>query len=548
MPTWTNEQILRWMKDAEDDIVAKVYMRFESFSIAIESGTALYTLNRRIYRPVKLMWKGKEISPYIGREIHATSPQFRTVQGEPTAYQMFGDGVTQLRLIPVPDTSIAEYTTGLYDTNIENAFIIRAYTFPDTDVDYFQIPDYVYRNLVKCYVLYRAFNSEGIGQNLKAAEFWSSRYDYLMGLLAKARGKYYNGKERLDNDFFLSQRKRRHARLPGDFTISKPVFPLVSVASSGFTLSDSVELSLELGEGFLLEGGSGDLNNWLDAAVPQIYPGPLAASAGDDLNNWNDAIASEIFGALSQSFSDTLNNWSDAAVADNAVAGAPPTSTWLFDEGSGSTANDSSSSNDGTISGSPTWVTEGLQTDATTSISMGNVLDNDGTTPFSVSIVFEQDNQTAVAGMMVEKMGGNSGPGYAIISNLGITRTISIDIASAYGGTNPYLQVRSPFPTHTSNTWLHFMVTYSGSGTAAGVKMYVNGSAVTPVVARDTFSTTASNSGNHIIGDGVRTAYNCFVGTLGIVRHWSNKELSATEVSDWYTTDQTIMSGRGVTI
>jgi hypothetical protein len=84
MPTWTDSQIDRWQKDAEEDIISRVYTRWTSFSLEITSGTGTYTFNERIYRPTAVLWKGKHIYPYIGNEIHAQVPKFRTEQGDPT--------------------------------------------------------------------------------------------------------------------------------------------------------------------------------------------------------------------------------------------------------------------------------------------------------------------------------------------------------------------------------------------------------------------------------------------------------------------------------
>lgn len=355
MPTWTNTQLERWMKDAEEDIVSQVYMRLVSFSLPIVAGTATYTLNHRIYRPVSLLWKGKPLSPYIGRELHAIRPRYREIPGEPTAYQLSNDGVSTLRLIPVPNLSISSCDSGLYSDNIENAFIIRAFTFPDRDLDYFQIPDYLQRNLIKCYVLARAFHAEGIGQNLKAAQYWQRRYMILVDQLRRVRSRYQVTNERLDidNDLVQPCQKKRLPRLPPDFVISKAAYPLnvgeprsslnfwndfiqLSTTTSGdlsVNVSDTLNNWADLIELLTTATGfninvSDTLNNWLDSLLlghGGIIGDGMTMGDGtglnlgyfisrtDDLNNWNDEVSLFLVGGdLSISFSDTLNNWNDS--------------------------------------------------------------------------------------------------------------------------------------------------------------------------------------------------------------------------------------------
>jgi hypothetical protein len=44
----------------------------------------------------------------------------------------------------------------------------------------YKLPDYIRRRLLKAYVLRQLFLAEGKGQNLKAAKYWSAKWNYLM--------------------------------------------------------------------------------------------------------------------------------------------------------------------------------------------------------------------------------------------------------------------------------------------------------------------------------------------------------------------------------
>jgi len=222
---WTNDQLVRWMKDAEEALIVKEYLRWERFSLTITSGTATYTLPSRLLNITSVLWKGKPLTPLIGMEPHAQFENFRTEQNKPKHYTVSNDGIQTLRLIKIPNESIAEITTGLFGANVQNGFLVSGFTTPDRDVDHFQIPDYCTRPLVKAYVLWRAFSKEGDGQNLQLGQYWQGQFEFYKLKVSRMKHKYYSTKQHLDLEM-LSFAGRRHARLPGDFTISKPVFPL----------------------------------------------------------------------------------------------------------------------------------------------------------------------------------------------------------------------------------------------------------------------------------------------------------------------------------
>lgn len=382
MTTWTDGQITRWMKDAEEDIVSQVYMRFHSFSIPIVQGQALYNFDYRIQKVHSILWKGKPLTPYIGREMAAQVPRFRELGGEPTSYQMHNDGVSTLRLIPVPSTSLDAATGDLYSHDtIRNHFIIRAFVFPDRSVDYFQIPDYLHRNLVKAYTLARAMHAEGIGQNLKAAEYWQQRYMQLVDQLAAIRARYYFTKERLDlEQDIITGQKKRLPYLPPDFVI-RPRFPLILGVSSAMELVDAIDVFLANDESFLSAEVSDDLHEWLDAVETDAFDSELLLDTLDDLNLWQDVAI-----VVSQSIVDFAphNLTSDTSntrfnVRSTAVF-SPPTGNGFraFD---GLTAAPWLPS----VAGGQTLTLQLLDPERGTQISLHNLTSNTSASPFVVS-------------------------------------------------------------------------------------------------------------------------------------------------------------------
>lgn len=243
MPTWTDDQLDRWMKEAEVDIVQENVFPWRRFSIALSVGTSTYSLNERLFKITDVLWKGKPLEPLIGREPHALERKYRTEQGEPRWYTVSHDGLSIIRLIPVPNEAIVEYDTGLFSSNIKNAFLVSGYVWPDQDLDYFQIPDYLTRRVVKAYTMWKAFSSEGIGQDLNNAQYWEQKYLFYRQHIRNVKRKFYGTKE--DLDFFLNSSRRRRDRFltTRDESINAPVFGLKGRVTDDLnSWSDSVNV------------------------------------------------------------------------------------------------------------------------------------------------------------------------------------------------------------------------------------------------------------------------------------------------------------------
>lgn len=84
----------------------------------------------------------------------------------------------------------------------------------------------------------------------------------------------------------------------------------------------------------------------------------------------------------------------------------------------------------------------------------------------------------------------------------------------------------------TSGAWNHFAVSYTGSGTVAGVTIYINGSSSAITNVQDTFSGSAANArplwiGNRENGTGTYD----WVGRMYRISRWT-KALSSAEVTE----------------
>ncbi|MEK6860865.1 MAG: LamG domain-containing protein, partial [Nanoarchaeota archaeon] len=89
------------------------------------------------------------------------------------------------------------------------------------------------------------------------------------------------------------------------------------------------------------------------------------------------------------------------------------------------------------------------------------------------------------------------------------------------------------------NTWYFLTLTYDGSSTAAGVKIYVSGSSYKTTVVEDTLTNTTktSESGSFAVGALIDRAHNVgsvFSGSIDEVSVWKNRVLTPSEVITIY--------------
>jgi hypothetical protein len=135
------------------------------------------------------------------------------------------------------------------------------------------------------------------------------------------------------------------------------------------------------------------------------------------------------------------------------------------------------------------------------SVNMSDALDFDRLEPFSVSFWIKAGSIVGAPGLtIIGKLG--SSPEFAgweiYVDNVGhvvfqfIHDVSVLDVVQVYGNTIVW----------RNNAWHHFVITYSGSGTAAGVLFYLDGSPLAGITNNDTL--TGSTLSNGVLALGAR--------------------------------------------
>jgi surface protein len=150
--------------------------------------------------------------------------------------------------------------------------------------------------------------------------------------------------------------------------------------------------------------------------------------------------------------------------------------------------------------------------------------------PFSISLWANAD--TLGTGNLVQKRGVTSLLEYQVFI---LSSQIVVNLFSG-GNTTNQLRTRV-FDTYSTGVWYHITATYDGSGNNSGLKVYVNGSLPTqtldPLNSYVGMSNTTSAFTIGTYGSGVDD----FDGKIDEVHVWKNRELTASEVTDIYNTE-----------
>lgn len=235
---------------------------------------------------------------------------------------------------------------------------------------------------------------------------------------------------------------------------------------------------------------------------------------------------------------------------------------WKFDEipSGGNAADSSGFANDGTPTGASgannkpqpsTTVPSGSNhvtsrsmdfdgTDDYVSIANESKFDFNRTDPFTISTWFKTDSTALNSQTLFSKMAGTPYTGISLDLHDGTSSSDALLFFFVNNiSTNAITVASTNTNLFTANTWYQVAVTYDGSSNGNGVKMYVNGAAISTNITTNNLSGDPRNNISPRIGTrGDGSSSWPFDGKIDDTRVYS-RELSAAEIAALYGTPQT---------
>jgi hypothetical protein len=194
------------------------------------------------------------------------------------------------------------------------------------------------------------------------------------------------------------------------------------------------------------------------------------------------------------------------------------------------TPNDSLGNYNGTLVNGATYgtgiINNGFSFDGVNDrVDFGNVLDFDGSTPFSFSLWANPSNLTGIKTLFRKFGATTTGKGYVLFYNSGQLWFYLRD------GSSSKLDVRTSSSYTTAIT--HIILSYDGSRTPSGLKIYVDGVSQTLVTISNTLTSSTSNTDDLTLSSDGGAGLSPFGGIIDEVGVW-DRELTASEVTDLY--------------
>jgi hypothetical protein len=202
-PVWSAEQLNRWLLQTEETFVNEYNCIIDRLALDIVSGTDVYLLPDYVINIRRITYRGIKLDPISHRDQREALDGL-TSQGRPDCYVFNNLGQMNIRLFPAPSETLVSTQLDLFNPDvIREQCIVEFYAAPNGIT--YQIPDYFRRRMLKAGVLKYAFTAEGKGQNIKAAKYWSAKWQALKELYGDHLYDTLNTPRRLIQTDFYGQ-------------------------------------------------------------------------------------------------------------------------------------------------------------------------------------------------------------------------------------------------------------------------------------------------------------------------------------------------------
>lgn len=229
---WASDFLQQLATDAESSINVDLPVIYQKFYLPVTQGISVYTLPSFVRSVERVTWRGRALDGVSWEELQFLTPAtyFQSLanreeasQSTPLYYAMHPTNPYDIRLYPCPNISLLDFT-GLDpygQTANEPACCISCMRNTDTSGNDATalLPVYIDRRTRKAYVLWKSFEAEGKGQNLRAATYYKKKYAFLISQFTAINSGCYVGKRYMVEDGMITIDGFRYPRpmLPSNF-------------------------------------------------------------------------------------------------------------------------------------------------------------------------------------------------------------------------------------------------------------------------------------------------------------------------------------------
>lgn len=168
---WEGGELGSYAKEGYDNLVRSTGMRWKKDTpagLVPVASTGTYTLPTDLLLIERLTWKRIKLEPIRPTEAELIAgPLYRTTTGDIHSYIVDGDGINTVRYVRVPAANGAAS-----DISIEYQ---QRGAVLSSDTIAIEIPDR-YGKYIRWFVMWKALERDGPGQNLELAEHYRERY------------------------------------------------------------------------------------------------------------------------------------------------------------------------------------------------------------------------------------------------------------------------------------------------------------------------------------------------------------------------------------
>lgn len=221
---WTDDYLNQLFTEAAEAVNIEVPCIYHREYIAVYSGSTYLTPSTYIKSILRITYRGIKLEPLTRLQMLAMFPKRFTdstaYQGTPYYYYLEPgvynqEGSTRLYLTPVPMEDLSDSGGDPFSPQADEPYCtLSMYRYVDDSNSLYTIPDYISIPIRRAYALWQAFKKEGPGQDLKAANFWSQKYNF-----------YLNFFKDLNNRVFIAKIRTLTGNQRNDRRPAKPVLP-----------------------------------------------------------------------------------------------------------------------------------------------------------------------------------------------------------------------------------------------------------------------------------------------------------------------------------